>query len=109
MRKFTKSLLTVALLVLAVGVANAEKKYADLARHFLEVRGNSSNFLEENLREQGKNRIFPEFADYDALYAQSHLPATEQTTAEGHAVRAMYMFSAMNSWSTLLSLVTVGS
>ena len=32
MRKFTKSLLTVALLVLAVGVANAEKKYADLSK-----------------------------------------------------------------------------
>ena len=85
----------IELALIKLADCTGEKKYADLARHFLEVRGNSSNFLEENLREQGKNRIFPEFADYDALYAQSHLPATEQTTAEGHAVRAMYMFSAM--------------
>jgi len=32
MRKFTKSLLTLALLVFAVGGANAEKKYADLSK-----------------------------------------------------------------------------
>lgn len=70
-------------------------QYADLARHFLEIRGNIEDFLEENVRHIGKNRIFPEFAAYDALYAQSHLPPAEQTTAEGHAVRAMYMYSAM--------------
>jgi DUF1680 family protein len=28
-------------------------------------------------------------------YAQDHLPAREQTTAEGHAVRAMYLYCAM--------------
>ena len=72
-----------------------EKRYAETARHFLSVRGNSSGFLMDNLRRQGKDRIFPEFADYDEKYAQSHCPPVEQTTAEGHAVRAMYMFSAM--------------
>ena len=29
------------------------------------------------------------------MYSQSHLPVREQKTAEGHAVRAMYMYSAM--------------
>lgn len=33
MRKFTKSLLTLALLVFSVGVANAEKVYADLSKY----------------------------------------------------------------------------
>src|SRR5690606_26483035 len=28
-------------------------------------------------------------------YSQSHLPVREQKTAEGHAVRAVYMYSAM--------------
>ena len=51
-----------------------EKRYAETARHFLSVRGNSSGFLMDNLRRQGKDRIFPEFADYDEKYAQSHCP-----------------------------------
>lgn len=71
------------------------RKYAELARHFLEVRGNDSDFLRWNLQRQGRDRIFSEFADYDGLYAQSHLPPVQQETAEGHAVRAMYMYSAM--------------
>ena len=31
-------------------------------------------------------------------YWQDHLPATEQRTAEGHAVRAMYFYSGMADW-----------
>jgi uncharacterized protein len=31
----------------------------------------------------------------NAYYAQDHLPVREQTTAEGHAVRAVYLYSAM--------------
>jgi len=72
-----------------------KKAYADLARYFLTVRGTRPNYLLEELAATGKDRIFPEFADYDDKYAQSHLPPVEQTTAEGHAVRAMYMYSAM--------------
>lgn len=71
------------------------KAYGELARYFLTVRGSKPNYLLEELATTGKDRIFPEFADYDDKYAQSHLPPVEQTTAEGHAVRAMYMYSAM--------------
>lgn len=39
--------------------------------------------------------IFPEFADYTPAYSQSHKPVREQTTAEGHAVRAVYLYCAM--------------
>lgn len=70
-------------------------RYADMARRFLSVRGQEPNYLLDELARTGKNRIFPEFADYDAKYAQSHLPPARQTTAEGHAVRATYMYSAM--------------
>lgn len=71
------------------------KAYAEKARYFLDIRGQKPNYLVEELKRTGKDRIFPEFADYDALYAQSYLPPVSQTTAEGHAVRAMYMYSAM--------------
>ena len=43
---------------------------------------------------KGRN-VFPEFCEYDDKYAQTHLSPLEQTTAEGHAVRAVYMYSAM--------------
>ena len=33
--------------------------------------------------------------EYDAAYSQSHLPVREQFTAEGHSVRAVYLYCAM--------------
>jgi len=49
----------------------------------------------EEIKSRGGGNIFPEFAEYDAEYAQTHLPVTEQTEAVGHAVRAVYLYSAM--------------
>ena len=71
------------------------RRYLDMARHFLTIRGRRPNYLMEELARTGGERIFPEFADYDEKYAQTHLLPVEQRTAEGHAVRAMYMYSAM--------------
>ncbi len=39
--------------------------------------------------------IFPGVQNYDLEYSQSHIEPVKQKTAEGHAVRAMYMCSAM--------------
>ena len=47
------------------------------------------------MRDPAHHLIFPELLDYDPAYSQSHLPPVRQTTAEGHAVRAMYQYSAM--------------
>jgi len=69
-----------------------DKKYLEQAKYFLEAGKNY--FLEERKQENFK-RIFPEFEDYDPAYSQSHEPVREQKTAEGHAVRAVYMYSAM--------------
>lgn len=72
-----------------------KREYLELARYFIDRRGVGENyFLEEKKRGEGK-LIFPEFAGYDPRYSQSHLPVREQTTAEGHAVRAVYMYCAM--------------
>ena len=72
-----------------------KKQYLDLAAHFIDERGKKPNFLISELQQTGNDRIFPEFRDYDESYAQSQTRPAEQTTAEGHAVRAMYLFSAM--------------
>lgn len=71
------------------------RKYLELAKYFIEARGQGENyFLKEMKGEQYKN-IFPEFKPYDPKYSQSHLPVRQQKSAEGHAVRAVYMYCAM--------------
>ncbi len=72
-----------------------EKKYLDLAKYFIDKRGVGANYFLEEEKQEDFKRIFPEFLDYDPSYSQSHLPVREQTTAEGHAVRAAYLYSAM--------------
>ncbi len=59
------------------------EKYLDLAKFFVNSRGN--NGIDKNGYYDWAN----------ASYAQDHLPVREQTTAEGHSVRAMYLYCAM--------------
>lgn len=54
-----------------------KKKYLELARFFLEQRGNAKN-----------RKLYGE-------YCQDHKPVAEQTEAVGHAVRATYLYSGM--------------
>ncbi len=69
--------------------------YLAQAKSFIDRRGRELNyFIEEEKRPEYK-RIFPEFENYLPLYSQSHQPVREQMTAEGHAVRAVYMYCAM--------------
>ena len=55
--------------------------YLDMAQKFIDVRG-------VTYRPEGKGVMAP-------TYAQQHLPVREQRTAEGHSVRAMYLYSGM--------------
>ena len=69
--------------------------YLKLARFFIDERGGTPNYFIEEMEREDHQRIFPELTDYDPAYSQSHMPPVKQETAEGHAVRAMYMYSAM--------------
>lgn len=72
-----------------------EKKYLELADYFVRERGKKPcYFLGEEGMKNG-DYFFPEFADFDMDYAQADKPIKEQTKAEGHAVRAVYLYSAM--------------
>lgn len=72
-----------------------KKRYLKLAKYFIDQRGVGENYFLKEEKEPEYRQIFPEFADYDTKYSQSHLPVREQKTAEGHAVRAVYMYCAM--------------
>lgn len=71
-----------------------EEKYAQMALDFVDRRG-CSDYLE---REHTLARYINVWRDpnaYRPVYGQAHAPVREQTTAEGHAVRALYLYTAM--------------
>jgi DUF1680 family protein len=74
---------------------SGEKRYLELARYFVEQRGQSPNWFLEEMARPDYRPIFGELKSYDPRYSQSHLPARRQTSAEGHAVRAVYLYCAM--------------
>ena len=62
-----------------------EARYLTLAKFLLEERG----------RGHGRGRIWQETAHFGAAYAQDDVPVAEQRIVRGHAVRAMYLYTAM--------------
>ncbi|MCD6520145.1 MAG: glycoside hydrolase family 127 protein [Anaerolineae bacterium] len=70
-----------------------KKRYLDLAKFFIDERGRLPHYFDLEARERGEDPKAFDLGKYD--YNQSHLPVREQTTAEGHAVRAMYLYSGM--------------
>ncbi len=63
-----------------------EERYLQGCKFFLDCRGIRK--FDPNSLDQRVN----------GKYWQDHLPAIEQRTAEGHAVRAMYFYSGMADW-----------
>ena len=69
--------------------ATGQKRYLHLAKYFVDERGQQpSYFNEENKR---LNR--PE--TLDEKYLQTHIPVRKQEKAEGHCVRALYLYAGM--------------
>ncbi len=60
--------------------ATCDEKYLNLSKFFIDQRGNN--------KKEAEPAIW-------ARYRQHHLPCREQDTAEGHVVRACYLYSGM--------------
>ena len=73
--------------------ATGVSRYLDMAKYFIDTRGGQPNYFIEEKKRPGSRNIWGSF--FDPKYFQSHLPVREQVTAEGHSVRALYLFSAM--------------
>jgi hypothetical protein len=72
--------------------ATGDERYRALTRFFVDERGKHSDVID-------RTKIIAWPQD-DSLwnrrdYYQDHLPVREQLTAEGHSVRAMYLYTAM--------------
>jgi DUF1680 family protein len=85
----------VELALVKLAKATGNKKYLDLSKFFVDERGQQPHFfdLEAKEREEGQAGVNKKKRLYD--YFQAHLPVREQKTAEGHSVRAVYLYSAM--------------
>jgi DUF1680 family protein len=73
--------------------ATGERKYMDLARYFIDQRGQQPHYFDEEARARGANPAHYHFKTYE--YNQSHKPVRDQDKVVGHAVRAMYLYSGM--------------
>lgn len=72
-----------------------ERRYLELSRFFIDQRGAKPNYFLAEIERRGGRGIFPELSDYDPAYSQTHERPVLQRSAEGHAVRALYMCAAM--------------
>jgi DUF1680 family protein len=72
--------------------------YMELAKFFVDERGQAPNFFVEEAIAHGRD---PKGVQANTLeYNQSHMPLREQTKVVGHAVRAMYIYSGMADIAT---------
>ena len=69
------------------------EKYKELAAHFINVRGVDSDYFKMEAKERGWTVWNMDAQDKE--YAQNQGPVREQTKAVGHAVRAVYLYTAM--------------
>lgn len=83
----------IELALLRLARVTGEQKYFDLARYFLEERGTQPNYFAEERKQ--RDWVYWQMDPDERTYTQNHRPVREQDTAEGHAVRAMYLYTAM--------------
>ena len=70
-----------------------EKRYLHLSQYFIDERGRQPHYFDIEARLRGEGPAAFRHETYE--YNQSHLPVREQREVVGHAVRAMYLYSAM--------------
>ena len=71
-----------------------EKKYLDLAKYFIDQRGQDPEFFIKEAKERGWKRVQSDETT-PPTYMQNHKPVREMDTVEGHAVRCMYLLTAV--------------
>ncbi len=87
----------IELALIRLYAVTGKRDYLDMAREFVDRRGVDPDYFAHEAAHPdwipffGQSREEP----VDTKYHQCHLPVREQTAAEGHAVRAVYLLAAM--------------
>jgi uncharacterized protein len=69
------------------------RRYLELSKYFIDERGTQPYYYDIEARERGEDPAKFWFRTYE--YCQAHIPIRQQEKVVGHAVRAMYLFSAV--------------
>jgi DUF1680 family protein len=71
-----------------------DEKHLKLAKYFIDQRGQKPLYFEEETN-RNKNNFHWKDSFFQFQYYQAGKPVRDQHTAEGHAVRAVYLYSGM--------------
>ncbi len=91
----------IELALIRLSKATGEKKYSDLGSWMIEERGNPPSVFEAELDDAPSLALQPaarhmlkQQGKYSGEYAQDHAPIRQHRAIVGHAVRAMYFYTA---------------
>ena len=73
--------------------STGERRYLQLSEYFVDERGRQPYYYDQEARNRGEDPAAYWAKTY--AYVQAHQPVREQERVTGHAVRAMYLYSAM--------------
>ena len=85
----------IELALMKLATVTGDDKYADMAKDFIDRRGTEPNYLFNESKNDDFIDVWHDPNPYINEYGQNHLPVRKQKTAEGHAVRATYLYCAM--------------
>lgn len=72
-----------------------EEKHLKLASFFIDIRGENPLFYEQEIEKNIKDSLSSDTPSVDLVYLQAYAQPKNQKTAEGHAVRMLYMAASM--------------
>lgn len=85
----------IELALMKLADVTGEEKYAKMAKDFVDRRGTEPNYLFHESEREDFIDVWFDRNPYINEYGQNHLPVRKQKSAEGHAVRATYLYCAM--------------
>ena len=89
------------LALVKLGRVTGKQRYLDLAKFFVDIRGEDPKYFDEEAFARGEQ---PEDFHFSTLeYCQAHKPVRAQREVVGHAVRAAYLYAGMADIATEFS------
>ena len=85
----------VELALVRLAEATGRQDFLRLAEYFIDQRGVGKSLRDMELERGGFEKTKDNLFTMPLTYNQTHQPVREQNKAAGHAVRAMYLYSAM--------------
>jgi hypothetical protein len=70
-----------------------KRRYLEFAQYFIDERGKQPLFFDEEAKARGDDPA--KYIQFNHEYSQAHKPVRQQDKVVGHAVRAMYLYTAM--------------